>query len=447
MRETLSFRIGVILLLGFVLVQLPLVIALQLPGRIDDRSYYGLPAPPAFAELVRAVEAAGPVGRPRLVENFNGSLFKVELRRAAPTDFRGVPEQMNVIAADYRRALAGHNIVVDGGPGRLNQLLGDRARPLRFLVPIRVTVWLRGGEVLVLTGRPADGLNAYLARRSIIGLLGGTALLLVLWIALRQTTKPLQRLTASVRALGEDLNADDVRPQGSREVRTLAHAFNDMKHRIARLVEERTFLLAGIAHDLRTYLTRLQLRTEFIEDEEQRARATRDLEQMSALLDDSLLFASLGQGRPGEAEPVDLAALTRDLAALHPHDRRIRLEIPPACPVLGNPAGLERVFGNLVDNALRYASTVTVRIARAGTRVLWSFEDDGPGVAPEHLARLGTAYARLDPSRDRRTGGAGLGLAIVRALAEAMSGMVVFRSDRGKGLHVDIALRSADAVD
>ncbi|WP_375286426.1 sensor histidine kinase [Sphingomonas sp.] len=447
MRGTLSFRIGAILLVGFVLLQLLLVVVLQLPGRIDDRGRYGLPSPPAFAELVRAVEAAGPAGGARLVENFNGSLFQIELRPAAPDDFHEVPERMKALALDYRRALADHNVTVDGGPGRLNAMLGDRARPVRFLVPIRVTVWLRSGEVLVLTGRPADGLRAYLAQRSMVGLLGGTALLLVLWVALRQTTKPLQRLTRSVRALGENLQADDVGLEGSREVRILAQAFNDMKHRIARLIEERTFILAGIAHDLRTYLTRLQLRAEFIEDAEQRARATRDLEQMSVLLEDSLLFASLGQGQRRELEVVDLAALTRDLAALHPHDARIHLNIPVACPVLGNPAGLERVFGNLVDNALRYASTVTVRIERAGARTIWSFEDDGPGVAPHDLMVLGTAYVRLDPSRDRRTGGAGLGLAIVRALTEAMGGKVSFRSESGKGLRVEIALPPADVAD
>jgi two-component system, OmpR family, osmolarity sensor histidine kinase EnvZ len=336
-------------------------------------------------------------------------------------------------------------VVVDGGPGRLNAMLGDRARPLRFLVPIRVAVWLRDGEVLVLTGRPADGLRAYLAHRSTIGLLGGAVLLLVLWIALRQATRPLRRLTASVRALADNLHADDVRPEGSRDVRSLAEAFNDMKHRIACLIEERTFILAGIAHDLRTYLTRLQLRADFIEDAEQRARATRDLEQMSALLDDGLLFASIAQAGRRELELIDLAALTRDLVVQHPHEGRIRLELPLSCLVLGHSAGLERVFGNLIDNALRYAFTVTIRIARVGPRTLWSFEDDGPGVAPEHLAQLGTAYARLDPSRDRRTGGAGLGLAIVRALTEAMGGTISFESQQDRGLRVEIAVPSNDA--
>lgn len=442
MRGTLSFRIGAILLVGFVLLQLVQVATLQLPGRIADRGFYGLPSPPAFAELVRAVEASGPEGGKRLVENFSGSLFSVEIRQTPPPDFREVPVSMRALAIAYRQALPDHNVVVDGGPGRFNGLLGERARPLRFLVPIRLTIWLRDGHVLVLTGRPADGLRAYLAQRSRIGLVGGALLLVLLWLALRQTTRPLQRLTHGVRALGRDLHADDVRPKGSREVRTLASAFNDMKHRIAKLVEERTFMLAGIAHDMRTYLTRLQLRADFIGDSEQRARAVRDLEQMSALLDDSLLFASIGSGHRETAGPVDLSALTQDLAAQYNHGGRIRLNLPGTCIVHGDSAGLERIFSNLVENGLRHGETVTIHIERRDSVILWTFADDGPGVDPADLARLGTAYVRLDPSRDRRTGGTGLGLAIVRALAEAMEGTVGFdRSDQG-GLAVQVRLRA-----
>lgn len=446
MRGTLSFRIGAILLIGFVLLQFLLVVALQLPGRVDDRSYYGLPSPPALAELIRSVEQAGPDGSRRLVENFDGSLFTIEIRRTPPADFREMPQSMEPLARAYRRALPDHNVVVDGGPGRLNRLLGDRARPMRFLVPIRLTVWLRGGDVLVLTGRPADGLRAYLTQRSVIGLLGGAALLLVLWLALRQTTKPLQRLTRGVRALADDLNADDVRPEGSPEVRTLAEAFNDMKQRIAALVEERTFILAGIAHDMRTYLTRLHLRAEFIVDEEQRKRAVRDLEQMSALLDDSLLFASLGQKELRNVVLVDLCELTRELRALRPDEARIRLDLPEMCHVLADPAGLERIFGNLVDNGIRHGITMTVSIARRQDKISWTFCDDGPGVSPSDLRHLGTAYARLDPSRDRTTGGSGLGLAIVRALAEAMRGTVVFRSSPGRGLEAEVILAPGDVV-
>ncbi|MGN5374431.1 sensor histidine kinase [Sphingomonas hankookensis] len=262
----------------------------------------------------------------------------------------------------------------------------------------------------------------------------------MLWLALRQTTGPLRRLTQGVRALGDDLAMPDLRVEGSREVRALAASFNDMKARIAVLVAERTFMLAGIAHDLRTYLTRLRLRAEFIADDDQRARTVRDLDQMGALLDDSLLFA--GAAGPGErrACAVDLAALTRTLAGQHPEAGRILLDLHADAVVHADPAALERIFANLVDNALRHAPVATIGLRHEERQVMWTFADDGPGVAPADLPRLGTAFARLDPSRDRRTGGTGLGLAIVRALASGMGGTVAFHSASGEGLTVEIRM-------
>jgi signal transduction histidine kinase len=242
--------------------------------------------------------------------------------------------------------------------------------------------------------------------------------------------------------VGEDLHADDVKPEGSREVRTLACTFNDMKHRIAGLVDERTFMLAGVAHDMRTYLTRLRLRVEMIADDEQRARAVRDVDQMSALLDDNLLFAGIDRTGIARAEPVDLVALTRDLAEVRIDADRITLTAHEPASVMADPAGLERIFGNLIDNGLRHGAHVHVSVISEGDRVLWRFDDDGPGVPAGQLAQLGRAYARIDPSRDRRTGGAGLGLAIVTALAGAMSGTVGFGRSAQGGLAVLVRLRA-----
>ncbi len=140
---------------------------------------------------------------------------------------------------------------------------------------------------------------------------------------------------------------------------------------------------------------------------------------------------------------VNLTALTGDLLALHSDEDRLGLDLSPAGHVLGDPPALGRIFDNLVDNALRHASTVTVRNVSDGGKTCWSFEDDGPGVAPDQQLTLGTAYARFDPSRDRQTGGAGLGLAIVCGLAEAIGGSVSFRSKPGRGLHVQVVLLSA----
>jgi signal transduction histidine kinase len=443
MGSTLSFRLGLIMLSGFVLLQLMLVVVLQWPGRVAEPGSYGLPSPAALARMVEAMEDAGPKGAALLASSYDGSLFTVRIAAQAPSDFREVPPSTAGLARQYRAALRDHNVVVDGGPGRLHRLLGDGARPMRFLVPIRVTIWMRDGRVMVLTGRPSNGLRAYLIRRSTLGLACGGLLLIVLWLALRQTTGPLRRLTKNVQALGQDLRAPDAPVEGSQETRALASAFNDMKRQITGLVEERTFILAGVAHDLRTYLTRLRLRIELIGDPQQRARAALDLDQMSALLDDNLLFASIDRGGMGQRRPLDLAALTRDLAEARIDLDGITLNLDGAMSVMADAAGLERIFGNLVDNALRHATHVDIGIHAHAGHVIWRFEDDGPGIPSEQIPRLGRAYDRLDPSRDRRTGGAGLGLAIVRALAEAMGGKVTFGASPMGGLRVEISLAAA----
>ncbi|CCW15742.1 hypothetical protein EBBID32_700 [Sphingobium indicum BiD32] len=442
MGTTLSFRLGLVMLGGFVLMQLALLFVWQVPGRTSDNGTYGLPTASALVEMVIAMERAGPSGADRLASSYDGSLFTVRIAHAAPGDYREVPDALAPLARAYRAALTDHNMVVDGGPGIAGSLMGDRARPLRFLVPIRLTIWMRDGRVLILTGRPASGLRAYLAQRSLLGFMAGAILLALLWLALRQTTGPLRRLTRTVHAFGEDIHAPDAQAEGSRETRDLALAFNGMKRRIATLVEERTFILAGIAHDMRTYLTRLRLRMDYIADSEQHHRAEQDLEQMSKLLDDNLLFAGIDRAGGDRTQRVDLVALTRDLVEMRPEADRIRTVTEGGivqADICADPSGLERIFGNLVDNGLRHGTRMDVTIARDGDRTLWRFEDDGPGVPAEELKRLGLAYYRLEPARDRRAGGAGLGLAIVRGLAEAMKASVAYGAARNGGLSVTLS--------
>ena len=441
MGTSLSFRIGVVMLAGFVILQLLLIVALQLPDRVSEQGSYGLPSPQAMAQLVNAAERAGPAGADQLVTTYDNSLFTLEIFDEAPTNFREVPVALSGLAKAYRAALADHNVVVDGGPGRFNHFLGENVPAFRLNVPIRLTVWLQDGRALVLTGRPSGGLRRFLLQRSLVAAVGGAALLVLMWLALRQTTGPLRRLARRVDALGSDLRAPDAAIEGSRETRALAVAFNEMKQRIASLVEERTFILAGVAHDMRTYLTRLRLRADFIEDPDQRQRAERDLEQMAALLDDNLLFAGIEHGGVAQLQSVDLGEVTRDCVTSRVDADRIRLALEPDVQTLADRAGLERIFGNLVDNALHYADHVSISARKAADGVNWVFEDDGPGVAPDQIARLGRAYDRLDPSRNRRTGGAGLGLAIVRALVEAMGGKVAFGPAASGGLAVSLTLR------
>lgn len=438
---TLSFRIGMVMLVGFILMQLLLLLVWQTPGRGGPDANYGLPAPTTLARMVDAMERAGPAGAAELADSYDGSLFTVTIGRTPPNDFREVPTALSELASRYRHALSDHNVVVDGGPGVFGAWMGDRARPIRFLVPIRLTIWMRDGRVLILTGRPSRALSAYLARRSLLGAISGALLLLMLWIALRQTTRPLRRLTQATQALGHDLRAPDAIVEGSRETRALAQAFNVMKARIVSLMDERTFILAGIAHDMRTYLTRLRLRAEFIADDGQRARAERDLDQMSALLDDNLLFASIDRHNVTPMQRIDLSALTRALVETRFEADRIELSAREPALIEADAAGLERIFGNLVDNGFRHADRMRIAVRHDGRTIVWQFEDNGPGVEPADLAQLGLAYRRLDPSRNSKAGGAGLGLAIVQALADAMRAQVKFGTSNDGGLRISIVFR------
>jgi signal transduction histidine kinase len=166
---------------------------------------------------------------------------------------------------------------------------------------------------------------------------------------------------------------------------------------------------------------------------------------MTALLDDSLLFARLGNEAVA-LEVIDLVALTRELAAemsVDPGDEQGSVSLSlPAQPVIvmGDRTALARIFNNLVENARRHASAVTVAIEDGPDAIEWRFEDDGPGVPPESLAELGQPFLRLDKSRDRRSGGAGLGLAIIKGLARSMNGSTRFYMCGMGGLGIAVSL-------
>jgi signal transduction histidine kinase len=285
-----------------------------------------------------------------------------------------------------------------------------------------------------VNSRPSTLVRGFLNRRALLGTLGGLAVLAALALAVRQTTKPLLNLSRNIRTFAGKLDAPALPVEGSREMRDLAEAYNEMKERIAGLIGERTRILAAVAHDMRTYLTRLRLRIEFINDPEQQTRAAADLGEMSALLDDTLLFANTENAAP-PLERIDLAAeLNRIVAARKELGESVSLQrMSSPLPVCANRLSLRRMLANLIDNGLRHGQGVEITAAILPDGAAIEVRDDGPGVPPEALSRLGMPFQRLDPSRDRETGGAGLGLAIVRALAARQGAQVSFANRKPHG--------------
>ena len=263
-----------------------------------------------------------------------------------------------------------------------------------------------------------------------------TAAGLTLW-AVRRLTRPVSDLAAAAERLGRDVNAPPLPEDGPREVATAARAFNTMAERIRRFVGDRTQMVAAIGHDLKTPITRLKLRAELLDDDEQRRKILADLEEMEAMIGATLAFAR----DDAAAEPsvmVDLAALCRTVldeatdAAPEMADA-ITYDGPEHLTVRARPVALKRALANLVGNALAYGGAARLTLAEAAPGQLRIvIEDDGPGVPEYELEGVFQPFRRLETSRNRETGGSGLGLPIARNILRAHGGDVVLRN-RPKG--------------
>ena len=268
-------------------------------------------------------------------------------------------------------------------------------------------------------------------------LMTAAAAVLSFW-AVRRLTGPVGTLAAAAERLGRDVNSPPLPEEGPDEVARAAVAFNTMARRISRFVSDRTFLLTAIGHDLRTPITRLRLRSEFIDDDELRTKFLADLEEL-----DNMVAATLAFGRDtADQEPavkLDLAALLRtvlDEAADAWPDRAEVFEYN-GCKHLtieGRLMMLKRAFANLVVNAMKYGNAA--RVAMSGPEaglITITIEDDGPGIPPEQLERVFDPFFRVEGSRNRETGGTGLGLPIARNIFRAHGGDVVLANRAGGG--------------
>ncbi|MEN9893429.1 MAG: hypothetical protein RLY78_3724 [Pseudomonadota bacterium] len=246
------------------------------------------------------------------------------------------------------------------------------------------------------------------------------SVLLLAWLAVRWVVRPLNLLSQAAQSLGEDLARAPLDERGPREVRQAAQAFNAMQRRLAGFIDERTRMLAALSHDLKTPLTRMRLRAELLDDDEARERFARDLQEMEAMVGETLAFLR-GLGGHEPRAPVDLLALGRTLAADQAAlGRSVTLEGAPAAPCVGVASLLKRLLGNLLDNAALHGGggPVTLRFEERPGVLRVSVLDAGPGLPPAELERVFEPYRRLETSRSRATGGTGLGLSIARSIAQ-----------------------------
>jgi signal transduction histidine kinase len=274
----------------------------------------------------------------------------------------------------------------------------------------------------------------------LLALVGGIAAVMILGVgAMRLITRPIASLASAAEELGRGARPGDVPEAGLDEVRQAARAFNRMQHRIRRMIEDRTQMIAAISHDLRTPITRLRLRAEFVEDAEEQQKMLADLDQMEAIIRSTLAFAR-EDADTEPTSPVDVRALLEEVAESHPP---ARLTTREPCTLRARPVALRRCFNNLVENAVRYGGSAEIAVRDLPDAVEVTVDDAGPGIPEDRLQDVFRPFVRLEESRNRDSGGAGLGLAIARSVVLAHGGAIVLSNRPAGGLRALVRLPKA----
>jgi signal transduction histidine kinase len=278
---------------------------------------------------------------------------------------------------------------------------------------------------------------AFAAQFMLLALLGG--------LAVRQATRPLQRLARAADTLDPAQPAAPLPLEGPAEVTRATAAFNLLQERVRAHLDERMRILAAVSHDLQTPITRLRLRADLLDDAVLRDKLHADLAEMQHLVEEGLSYARSAQAVREPARAVDIAALLDSLALDYADaGQPVRLARCEAGPCTTRPAALRRLLGNLVDNALKFAGAAEITCERSqdggfAVRVL----DRGPGIPSGELEAVMQPFYRIETSRSRATGGTGLGLAIAQQLAQALEGSLTLAPREGGGLEARLLLPAA----
>ena len=408
--------------------------------------------PPARPDFVRMSEIAEALsGRPQ------------------ERHWRGKREEplvtISMAAAPTSSSTMRQDIALTGDLARLSGVAPDRVR--LFFVPDQSgffpffkaepgeIVPMRRGEALFFntvvagydTGKgwrvfqspPRPALSEW-QRRSILLLAVNFAVLLFFaWFFARRLSLPIRRFAAAADRMGADVNAPSVPVEGPVELRTTAQALNGMQARIGDYLRERTAMIGAIAHDLRTPLARIAFRIEGAADPI-REPVQHDIEQMRAMISATMDFVK-GTTRPKERLKVDVVSL---LSVIADKEREVghvvSFRAAASSTVIGDPMSLERMFQNLINNAVAFGGSADVTIADEGNMVRITVSDRGPGLPEDQFRAVFDPFVRNDPSRSRETGGVGLGLTIARMVAVDHGGTVFLANRDGGGLVATVML-------
>ena len=444
----------------FALVMLSLIAA----QAVNLVILYTLPPPPPefyrLSEVVRALQAGGSEVTAR-----NGRVLKAEVSQTLPrlnntrpsimagerqTELRerlgAEPENVRLTFLDATQTPGRRNV------RQLRDQLGpspaNRSADPFLVAPFEADLRRADGRWLVLRAT-SGGLFRLWWQRTLLWF--GLSVLVVIpaaYLFARRLAAPITAFSAAAERLGRDPGAELLAPAGPggpAELTAAIAAFNEMQERLRRYVHDRTDMIAAIAHDLRTPLTRLRFRVEQAPD----ALAVKmqyDIDQMEAMIAATMAFVR-DATHQGAREKLELASLVDTIAnEMADTGRDVMADTEPPVVVYGDPMALRRLVTNLLDNAVKFGARARARVYVEGQTAVVVVDDDGPGVPPDQQERVFEPFHRGERSRSRQTGGAGLGLAVVRTIARAHGGDAALENRPGGGLRAMARLPLAAAA-
>jgi signal transduction histidine kinase len=421
----------------------------------------------------RLVGEAPASWRARLANGSSDPMFRVSLSsQKSPSSSPVEANDASQIIADYiKQGLPNHSVFVDiasdpmgsqrgdqpfrgqgsgkgarhypgmgAGPmGHGPMMRGPLARAAMSWRGVTASVELDDGQWLQFaTALPDTGPT--ISPRLLLALAVMTAMIAMLtaW-AVRRMTAPLSLLSDAATRLGRDVQAPALSVSGSLEMQKAAVAFNEMQCKLRQLIENRTMMLAAISHDLRTQLTLLRLRAESTDNSEDRDRMLKTIGEMEEMLSATLSCAR-EEAKVEASRRVDVSALVSSIVD-DMSDAGLAVgegSIAPGVIVDCKPVALRRAITNLIDNAVKYGKRATVSVTTRSGTVEIDIDDEGPGIPEDQLAKALQPFYRVEASRNRDTGGIGLGLAIAASIAEAHGGSLKLINSPGGGLRATV---------
>lgn len=423
------------------------------------RAVGGFAAAQRITNLARLVQETPRQSRARIVAALSDQTFRVSLSAQPPAMSPGdndaevsdaikdfLIDQLSLESTQQPRVSAsrptsplfrGWHPMMGRGPmmhrfGAFGPFAGFR--DLQVAVPLSDGQWLSFATALP-QGGPAFSPQFLVS----MGIMAVIILAVSVWVV-RRVTAPLAALSSAAERLGNDLNAPPMPETGTIETRQASRAFNAMQARLRSLIENRTRMLAAISHDLRTPLTLLRLRAESVEDESEREKMLATIAEMDSMVAATLQFAR----DEATAEPRRRTDLTALLASVVDDMADIGLPVvmEPAQPIVREcqPASLKRALTNLLDNAVKYGKRARAAIRSTPQAIEITIDDEGLGIPEDALVRVFQPYYRVEGSRNRETGGIGLGLAIALSVVQANGGQLTLSNRPEGGLRACVML-------